>query len=319
VDDGIHVDLMVFVDDACDTALLGREPNDRRDVRQIIGVYGMGLLQADTAIDGRDGNFTAVLSPDWEIVGPNGGYLSAIVLRAVGAAAPAGHRPVSYSCQYLSRPRDRRVEISTEAVARGRTMWCFRATLGTGDGAALQAQIWTTDKSDGPDYEGYTSPNVARSPITSGRDRAGQLGARFRDNFDRASSLAEQPTNPTSCSTLKRWFRFRGFDAGGDLFLDAGRSVVLVDAIVWPTFARHVATADHIAKSVDLSVWFHESAPDAEWLLVEAVADVARAGIIFGRARVWSESGVLLASGASQMLQLARDAARSGRLIPDQP
>src|SRR5688500_10807325 len=42
----------------------------------------MGNLQEDTRVEGRDGRYTAKLSPDWDFWTPNGGYLSAIALRA---------------------------------------------------------------------------------------------------------------------------------------------------------------------------------------------------------------------------------------------
>ncbi|MCU1360752.1 MAG: hypothetical protein JWN99_2041, partial [Ilumatobacteraceae bacterium] len=50
----------------------------------------MGDFQLDTALTAgpADGgsSFTRVLSRDWEIWGPNGGYVGALMLRAAGAA-----------------------------------------------------------------------------------------------------------------------------------------------------------------------------------------------------------------------------------------
>ena len=45
----------------------------------------MGDLAVDTEVVGGDGHFTAQLSSDWEIWGPNGGYVAAVLLRAAGA------------------------------------------------------------------------------------------------------------------------------------------------------------------------------------------------------------------------------------------
>jgi acyl-CoA thioesterase len=41
-------------------------------------------LEQATHVDGRSGRYQARLSEDWEIWGPNGGYLAAIALRAAG-------------------------------------------------------------------------------------------------------------------------------------------------------------------------------------------------------------------------------------------
>ena len=42
----------------------------------------MGELSADTAVDGTDGVYSARLSSDWEIWGPNGGYVASVAMRA---------------------------------------------------------------------------------------------------------------------------------------------------------------------------------------------------------------------------------------------
>jgi hypothetical protein len=41
-------------------------------------------LDQATYVDGQNGRYLARLSEDWEIWGPNGGYLAAIALRAAG-------------------------------------------------------------------------------------------------------------------------------------------------------------------------------------------------------------------------------------------
>src|SRR5882724_9471270 len=53
----------------------------------------------DTALEGSGGRFSARLSRDWEIWGPNGGYVAAIALRAAGAATPL-RRPASFACHF---------------------------------------------------------------------------------------------------------------------------------------------------------------------------------------------------------------------------
>jgi len=56
----------------------------------------MGLFDTHTRLEPREGgHFRATLDRAFEIWGPNGGYLSAIALRAAGFVAPAGHRPAS--------------------------------------------------------------------------------------------------------------------------------------------------------------------------------------------------------------------------------
>src|ERR1700689_445000 len=87
-------------------------------------------LAEDTAVDRNgDGRLSATLSRNWEIWGPNGGYVSAIALRAAGKIAPPGHRPATFSAQYLSAGRFEPCEIEAEAIRKGRTAWCINVAL----------------------------------------------------------------------------------------------------------------------------------------------------------------------------------------------
>jgi hypothetical protein len=52
-------------------------------------------LERATRVQARDGGFVAELSRDWEIWGPNGGYLATIALRAAGMVAQI-QRPASF-------------------------------------------------------------------------------------------------------------------------------------------------------------------------------------------------------------------------------
>ena len=58
----------------------------------------MGDLATDTAVTMvSPGRYRADLAPDWEIWGPNGGYLASVAMRAAGGSTllcrPATRRP----------------------------------------------------------------------------------------------------------------------------------------------------------------------------------------------------------------------------------
>ena len=77
----------------------------------------MGDLEEDTAIERvGPGRYTAAVSPDWALIGPVGGYLASIALRAAGAYASLP-RPASLSCQYLSRARFDTVDLRGDLPA----------------------------------------------------------------------------------------------------------------------------------------------------------------------------------------------------------
>ena len=56
----------------------------------------MGDFDIDTRVEGSGGRYRANISREWEIWGPNGGYVAAIALRAAGRGwgwqSPAGSR-----------------------------------------------------------------------------------------------------------------------------------------------------------------------------------------------------------------------------------
>ena len=107
-------------------------------------------------------------------------------------------------------------------------------------------------------------------------------------------------------AALREWYRFKDFDSR-DPFADFGRAVVLLDTMVWPTHHRGRSEApDYIAPSLDLTVWFHEPACSADWLMFDGAADVAREGLIHGHARIWTEDGRRVASGGSNLLYTPR-------------
>ncbi len=73
-----------------------------REVEIGMSENGSDLEQA-TRVEGDAGRYHARLSDEWEIWGPNGGYLAAIALRAAGELAEI-RQPASFYCHFLSSP-----------------------------------------------------------------------------------------------------------------------------------------------------------------------------------------------------------------------
>ncbi|WP_374472038.1 thioesterase family protein [Phenylobacterium sp.] len=277
----------------------------------------MGQLHVDTAIR-RDGErLVADLSRDWEIWGPNGGYVSAVALRAAGAVTPEGHRPATLTVQYVGVGAFGETECRVTPVKQGRSAWLLNVALAQGDKVFLQAQVWTVARDDGPRVDEARMPDVpAPAELkTYVEHAAGHYGDRappphvFWANFD-GKPLAwrpmEAPRQPGP-AVLHEWFRFRGFEPTADPFCDFGRAVILLDTLIWPTHHRGLPQEpDYIAPSLDLTVWFHDAPGAAEWLLVDGVADAARAGLIHGHSRLWTEDGRLVATGGSNLLHTPR-------------
>ena len=272
-------------------------------------------FQADTAVHADGDGFIGNLPPAWGIWGPNGGFMAAVCLRASAARVAVGQRPVTLSVQYLGRPAFGDVDLRVDTVKPGSTA-CHNIVLAQGGVTLLQAQLWTTSRNQGPDVATAVMPDIpGPAGLENLRDykaRRGETEHPFWQNLEaRPIGFASAPDADTpdpglQPNMLRQWTRFQGWQPTDDVFLDAGRAALLIDTLVWPAHARGRGSSgpgpDYVAPSLDLTVWFHQAAGPADWLLADVHADTAGQGLIHGAARVWSDDGRLIATGGSQLL-----------------
>jgi acyl-CoA thioesterase II len=262
----------------------------------------------DTQVTDQGGVLRAEVARRWEVWGPNGGYLSAIALRAVALRAPAGHRPASISVQYLNRGVFGAAELRVEPLKLARNAACLAVELWQEERRTLVATVWTTDKTDGPAYRDAAPPAVPGPEALADFDTYLEPGRKmaFWDNFDARPVAWPWPGTPDPRGhVFEQWMRFKGHVAGRDAWLDQARALLLIDTMLWPAHWRgEPPGADYAAPSLDVTAWFHAPGEAADWLLAQAHTPVAGGGLIHGHARIWSEDGQLIASGGSQLLHL---------------
>ena len=273
----------------------------------------MGDLAQDTIIDGTDGHDVAMLSQDWEIWGPNGGYLAAVALRAAGAHSRHS-KPASLLCHFLEVATFEEVDLRIETLRESRRTESMRVSMTQRGRRILEALVWAVDGGlAGLDHDDAPAPTVPdpdelapiedRFPVGDPRPRYS-----FFDNLEErpVDWIDDWENRPAGVPVHRCWYRFRPRPVAGDEWVDAGRLAILVDTFQWPAAVRGHAggTVDHIAPSLDLACRFHRTglAAAAEWLLVEARSPVATEGLVGGIAGVWNRQGSLLASGGQQMM-----------------
>jgi acyl-CoA thioesterase len=78
-------------------------------------------FDADTAVEPLgEGRFAATVSERWWVYGgPNGGYLAAVILRAILATAGGGQAPRSLTVHFQQVPREGPVELSVQLERAG--------------------------------------------------------------------------------------------------------------------------------------------------------------------------------------------------------
>lgn len=274
----------------------------------------MGDLSVDTAVHGGDGRYEATLSADWEIWGPNGGYVAAVALRAAGAHTRLP-LPASLACHFLGVADFGTVTVDVETLRSGRRAESLRVSMVQDGRRILDGLVWAVD--DGLDGLEHDDAPCPAGPGPDGLPSADEL--RVRSGAPPAEhrffvNLEQRPLEwvddwehrPAGEPVLRSWYRLRPAACFDDNWVDAGRLVIAVDTFQWPAATRGHAGGSlrHIAPSLDLSCRFHRlaDARRAEWLLVEARSPAAAGGLVGGTAAVWDESGRLLASGGQQML-----------------
>jgi acyl-CoA thioesterase II len=269
----------------------------------------VGDFAIDTAIEGSEGHYVGRLSRDWEIWGPNGGYLAAIALRAAGAATGLA-RPAAFTCHVLSVAEFDAVDLTVTILRAAKRAASVRVSMTQASRPILEALAWVVDDGlQGLEHDDTTMPSVPPPDALRSTDELipeadKEQRHRFWANFE-VRPLAWVPWHERTPQppVWREWYRFRPRAIFDDPFVDAARSLLLIDTISWPAACLpHVPQTEYVAPSLDVSVQFHRAAPSSPWLLCEATAPIAQHGLIGGQTRVWSAEGHLLASGIGQLL-----------------
>jgi len=272
----------------------------------------MGDFEIDTRVarlspsDEGSVLFRAALSRDWEIWGPNGGYVAAIALRAAGQVAKIP-RPASFSCHYLSVGKFEEVELEVTPLRLGRRAESLRVSMTQGGKLVLEGMLRTASEGPGLVHDVAAMPDLPRPAqlrdyVPTEEEKAQRHA--FWSNFDvrppdPSRFEGERKARPPE---FQEWYRFSPRACFEDVWVDAARSMLLIDTITWPAAVGPYVNSGYVAPSLDLAVWFHRARPASEWLLADMQAPIAEGGAVGANGRVFSESGELLASGGAQLL-----------------
>ena len=269
----------------------------------------MGDLAIDTAVEGSDGRYTARLSRDWEIWGPNGGYIGAIALRAAGAFSRFD-RPVTLVGHFLGvADFETPVDLEVTTLREAKRAQSVRVSMTQAGQPIFDAMVWSVGDIAGLEHDVTEMPEApAPETLRTTADRMAEAGIephfKFWDNFDQRPTtwIDDWEHRAPEPPVVGDWYRFVPRSTFDDPWVDACRSLILVDTLGWPAAVRLHVESDYIAPSIDLSVAFHRARPEEPWLYARAQASSGAGGLIGCESRVWARDGTLLAVGASQLL-----------------
>ena len=266
----------------------------------------MGDFDFDTRIQGGDGRYRAHISRDWEIWGPNGGYLAAIALRAAGREAKIP-RPATFTCHFLATARFEPVDLAVTVVHRGRRSESLLVAMQQHGRAILQALVRTAAEGPGLEHDVAVMPRIPDPEALKSWEELRPDEPPFYPFWRNLEGKVSHPeridTSGPYEPIFREWYRFRPRATFDDVWVDAGRMLLLIDTLSWPAASLpHPWPSQFQGPNLDVTAWFHRFAPESDWLLVDHESSVAEGGLMGTTARIWSREGRLLASGGAQLL-----------------
>ncbi len=262
----------------------------------------MTRFARDTAVAGLGGGrYGAHIDEGWWIQrGPNGGYLAAIVLRAIVEEVADPERPPrSITLHYLRPPAAGPCEVAVTVERAGRGMTTVSARL-TQDGRdCILALAALGVVRSGPEVHDLAMPDVP--PPESTGPREGGPDIPIRQRYDTRHVLGSLPFIPGDEALSGGWIRTSDDDPLDELLL-----VALTDA--WPPAIFSRAEVPIGVPTIDLTVHFRQ-APSRQpgWALVRFRTTVAAEGYLEEDGEVWSADGRLLAQSRQLAVVVSPD------------
>jgi acyl-CoA thioesterase len=244
-----------------------------------------------------DGRYECRLDRAWWVHrGPNGGYLAAVVLRALTEAVDDVTRsPRSLTVHYAAPPAEGTLEIATTIERAGRSLTSCSARLtqdGTLIGLALGAFSRARPGPELSDLRPPSAPPVDETPVIeppADDPWIPDIAFRWENRMVRGGI----PGEPTGEAVMTRWIRLPE-----GRVVDALVAAAITDAAIPAVFGR--VEEEIIVPTVDLTVHFRSSLPllDAkpdDHVLADFRTNVVAEGFLEEDGEIWSRDGVLLA------------------------
>jgi acyl-CoA thioesterase len=261
-------------------------------------------FDADTAVEPLgDGRFAAEMSERWWVGrGPNGGYVAAVVLRAILAATGEARPPRSLTVQYPRAPKPGPVELRVEIEREGSRATFVSARMeqhGKVQATALAvlSENWAEDGFVDLEMPEAGEPGEMHPIEPSDRPGAPQM----LQNYLVRPALGD-PAFSGGPARNGAWIRTRE-----PHLLDAPLTAALLDTWFPAPFVR--VESPRPAPTIDYTVHFRSPLPPAgataeDAYLVAFRSGLARHGFFEEDGELWSADGVLLAQSRQLALLL---------------
>ena len=231
----------------------------------------------------------------WAGAGPNGGYVGAILLRALEHAVDDPERLCrSFTVHYLARPNAGPAEVVVTIERSGRSLTSVSARLSQGDRALAIAVAAMSRPRPGPEFCDVEMPDVV-PPEDAGigpfsGDVPRSAVPTLADRFEYRRVIGPEPFAGAAEAVTGGWIRLTDPRP-----VDPSLLVACVDAWMPAMFGRF--SGPWGMTTVDLTVHVRSLPPAGydDWCLVRFRSDVSADGFCEEDGEVWTRDGQLLA------------------------
>ncbi len=250
------------------------------------------------------GRFEGRVDEGWWIErGPNGGYVAAILLRALTASLEDPARaPRSLTVHFTAAPAAGPVEITTRTEREGGSLTTLSGRMEqSGRLVALALAAFSRPRA-GPEYADAVPPPVAQpqaiEPLVGSRGAAPPL----LERFDFRPAVGAHPFSGSKQALTGGWMRL-----SEPRTADPALATLLLDAWLPALFPR--VTEPVAAPTVDFTVHYRAPLPPSDaraddHLLGVFSSKVSAEGFWEEDGELWSPGGVLLAQSRQMALAL---------------
>jgi acyl-CoA thioesterase len=269
-------------------------------------------FERDTTVEptSAPGVFRASIRREWWVHGgPNGGYVAAIILRALTeAVGDPARAPRSLTVHYTARPDDGDTTIATNIERAGRSLTSCSARVSQGDRLVALAVAAFSEPREGPEFCDLVPPAFDPPPEEIEVRPLPPDAPPIAHRWDTRFVLGRPPDSslpPSERAETGGWIRPEEPQPIGAPIVAA-----ITDAWVPPVFSR--LSEAMFLPTIDLTVHFRTSLPPADlapdaFLFVAFRTQVAADGFLEEDGEVWAPDGRLLAQ--SRQLAVVRSLA----------
>jgi acyl-CoA thioesterase len=254
----------------------------------------MTRFDRDTAVEPAGGGaFDARIDRGWWVIrGPNGGYVAAIILRALAGAVDADRAPRSLTVHYTAPPDEGPVRVETHVERVGRSLTTVSGRMLQGDRVLALSLAAFSKARRGPSFD--QAPRPEARPPEACEPFHGIIP--MNERYEYRHALGALPGSGASQALIGGWIR-----SAEPRLADAPLVAAITDA--WPPACFAPAPNRETmgpVPTIDLTIHFRRDLPLAgarpdDFYLAVFRSRFAEQGFDEEDGEVWSRDGALLA------------------------